>query len=154
MPDHESSLSELEQFLWDWERESIRLVVTGSRSWTDRRTIAQAIKMVNEFYPISQAIHGAARGADIMFGEECSKIGVRDITSVPARWGEHDEGCPEWHTGMSKCKRAGYRRNVEMAEMKPDLCLAFRVGDSPGTGMMINICRTHHIPVVVFTVDK
>ena len=42
-------------------------------------------------------------------------------------------------------KSAGYKRNVIMGSLAPDLCIAFPGG--VGTRMMVEICSVYEIPV-------
>ncbi|MHC4165242.1 MAG: SLOG family protein, partial [Planctomycetota bacterium] len=62
----------------------MRVVVTGSRDWTERATIARAL---GELGPGRHALyHGGARGADSMaahFAEACGW----SVVEVPAQWG-------------------------------------------------------------------
>jgi hypothetical protein len=53
-------------------RRPLRILITGSRSWTDQRAIAHAISdylhslgtSIEEAWPFPIVVHGAARGAD------------------------------------------------------------------------------------------
>lgn len=84
-------------------------------------------------YPI--IIHGAARGADRIAGEEALKHGLL-VEEHPANWERHG-------------KRAGPIRNEEMARAGGDLCIAFWDGRSTGTADMIHRARSHAIAVEV-----
>lgn len=78
-------------------------------------------------------IHGNARGADTLAGNWAKKNKIEKITAVPADWNTHG-------------KRAGYLRNIAMADLGPECCIAFPGGR--GTMMMIGICLQRNIEVI------
>ena len=105
-----------------------RILVTGSRSWTDRTRIAQSIMTaINESQPMlvdekgnpdRRAIanvvvmHGACpTGADALAQDVCDHMGI-DTDPYPADWEQYK-------------KRAGFIRNIMMVQTEPDICLAF-----------------------------
>lgn len=95
----------------------MRIMVTGSRDWTDRKTIADAFM---EVWPGSTLIHGGCRGADTL-AEEYFSAKRCPIDVYPAEW-ERD--------GFA----AGPIRNQRMLEKgKPDVVYAFWNGQSKGT---------------------
>ena len=100
----------------------MRVLVCGSRTWTDRARIRAELETLPRDAII---IHGACpSGADAIANEEAEALGMR-VERYPADWN---------HYG----KRAGFLRNTEMANTQPDLCLAFRTpGKSNGTDDMI-----------------
>lgn len=112
-----------------------RVIVCGSRSWSDRKIIADRLNYYGVgFAPI--VVHGACpRGADKLCEEEAGKAGL--ITEPhPADWDLHG-------------KKAGIVRNQEMADLGADLCLAFWDGRSNGTLDMITRAVRKGIPVEV-----
>lgn len=116
----------------------MRVIVCGTRRWHDRYLISDRL------YELAMAnpgeitiIHGAARGADRIAGEEAQKAGLL-VEPHPADWDRHG-------------KAAGLIRNREMAELGADLCLAFWDGRSTGTKHMIDEARKAGIPVEVIT---
>lgn len=85
--------------------------------------------------PEPTIVHGDARGADRLAGEEAGKAGM--LTEAhPADWDAHGKG-------------AGLIRNAHMAALGADLCIAFWDGRSTGTAHMIGEARRRGIPVEV-----
>ena len=80
---------------------------------------------------ISHIIHGGAKGADSLAGEWAASRNI-PVTIFPAQWNTFG-------------KSAGYRRNVEMAQTKPNFVIAFPGG--AGTEHMIKIAAEYRIPV-------
>lgn len=121
----------------------MRVLVCGSRTWTDAIEIRRAL--VDAFDENTRKghvlIHGAARGADNL-SEEIARTLQREgygiiIEAYPADW-------------VKQGRRAGYVRNEQMLrEGKPDLVLAFWDGQSRGTRMMIELARKAGVPVRV-----
>jgi hypothetical protein len=95
-----------------------RLLVTGSRNWTDTVKLSWglglAIGWLNVPLDELSITHGACpEGVDLMTDRLASIYGY-DIKRVPADWARYG-------------KSAGHRRNAEMAADRPlhDLCVAF-----------------------------
>lgn len=111
-----------------------RVIVCGSREWTDREAISHRLFDL----PFDAVIvHGAAKGADQIAGQEAQKLGLL-VEEHPADW--------EYYG-----KRAGYLRNERMAKIGADLCLAFWDGRSRGTAMMVDLAEKHGIPLELYT---
>lgn len=110
----------------------MRVIVCGGRNFTDKKRVFDFLDFIHKEYPITELIHGAARGADLLGAAWAQHRGV-PIISVPARWAE---------LGPS----AGYVRNVKMADMNPDMVIAFPGGK--GTAMMMDIAIKRNITVV------
>jgi hypothetical protein len=115
---------------------TLRILVTGSRDWTDRDTIRHALidaalgaRM--DLYQVT-VVHGAARGADRIAGEIAREYGCR-VEEHPA----------QWQDGPS----AGPRRNAHMVALGADLCLAFPHGESRGTRDCMRRAQAAGIPV-------
>lgn len=111
-----------------------RVIVCGSRDWTDRDAIASRLF---DLPPGSTIVHGAARGADRIAAQEGQKLGHL-IEAHPADWSAYG-------------KRAGFIRNKEMALLGADLCIAFWDGHSKGTSMMVDLADDHGIPLELIT---
>jgi hypothetical protein len=105
-----------------------RILMTGSRNWTDRQTASDALNaslaLLGSGIPGSTLVHGAAKGADALLAEESQKIGMTP-EAHPAQWNQHTDACPAWDRANASCKLAGFRRNTEMIRSGADLCLAF-----------------------------
>lgn len=93
-----------------------RLLVTGSRTWEDVRTIEQALAVILHRHPEGVLlVHGACpRGADTFAARA---PGYR-TEAHPADWHRHG-------------RVAGYRRNAEMIALGADGCAAFIPGPQP-----------------------
>lgn len=117
---------------------TMRVIVCGSRRWHDREAISEKLgELVLRFAPhYPTIVHGAARGADRIAGEEALKHGLL-VEEHPADWERYGK------------KRAGHVRNELMAKLGADLCVAFWDGRSTGTASMIDKARAHQIPVEV-----
>lgn len=115
----------------------MRVIVTGSRDWTDR----EAIRKVLEALPRDATIvHGGARGADSIAGEIAGELGMT-VEVHPAKWDEFG-------------KRAGMVRNAEMAHLGADYCVAFPLYGSRGTQDMMDRCERKGIFVSNFGVGS
>ena len=111
----------------------MRVLVCGSRDWTDEVVVERALNGLN----LSVLIHGAARGADMLANDIVSRWVEAAIDSYPANWKKHG-------------KAAGPIRNQQMLdEGKPDLVLAFWKNKSRGTADMIRRARKAGVAVRV-----
>jgi hypothetical protein len=118
--------------------EHLRVVVTGSRHWTDEATIERELEALLPRAPIYLG-HGGARGADRIAARIAHRLGF-DIkpylvqTAVDGPW-----------------PAAGHRRNARMLDThRPRLVLAFRApGKSNGTDGCIAAARKRGIRVRV-----
>ena len=110
----------------------MKVLVCGSRDWTDREAIEERLKAL----PVGTTIiSGAARGADSIAASIGRRLGL-EVREFP----------PEWDRfGRS----AGYRRNLAMLDEDPDLVIAFQLGNSPGTAHTIENAKQKGIPVEV-----
>lgn len=100
----------------------MRILVTGSRDWTDRDTLNEALNnVVDAWVNFEQQrfltegvtlVSGRCRtGADKMAEEWAEPIFHVDIEPHPA----------DWAIGNS----AGFRRNADMVNLGADVCVAF-----------------------------
>lgn len=110
----------------------MRILVTGSREWTDRDAIEQALGRIPD--GPHTLIHGNARGADLIACETAHALGW-EIWGFPADWKRHG-------------KAAGPIRNRQMLDYDPELVLAFPLGESKGTRDMVRLAERAGIPVV------
>jgi len=111
------------------------ILVCGSRDWGDRLTIAGELSKLSDGATI---IHGGARGADSLAGQEAAKLGFQ-VLEVKPQWERYG-------------RSAGFRRNIEMLEMKPSLVIAFHKSGSAGTAHTIVEAEKRGIPVTVIDV--
>lgn len=113
----------------------MRILVCGSRYWTDRDIIREALELQPRD---SVVVHGAARGADRIAGEVARELGMA-VQEYPADW--HLYG-----------RKAGMIRNQAMLVPAPDIVLAFtsNLPTSRGTADMVARARSRNIPVMIF----
>ena len=113
----------------------MKVLVCGGRDYNDVDTLFRILDeyIINGKTMIKTIISGHAKGADQMAEMYAQEMGIK--TEVyPANWNRYG-------------KKAGYLRNVQMAEEgKPDLIIAFPGGK--GTAMMIKIGKERGINVM------
>lgn len=140
--------------------ETCRILVTGSRTWTDWRTISEAlIQARRDLNPdrVPVLVQGCARGADSLAAQAARKLGW-EVEDHPADWGAECRGsCPARNhriagrTGETYCPAAGHYRNAEMVALGADICLAFIRNRSEGATSCANLAEKAGIPVRRFT---
>lgn len=117
--------------------------MTGSRDWTDWKTLTAALFQAADCYDPITVVSGACpTGADAMAEWVAEHLlpflengGVR-VERHPADWDRHG-------------KAAGPVRNQEMVDLGADLCLAFPLGASRGTRDCMRRAEAAGIPVRV-----
>jgi hypothetical protein len=128
----------------------MRILITGSRDWTDRMAIMREIvRLQEEFAPIQPGqydyhcegwvfVHGACpTGADAMADEFVVESWL-NVERHPADWKTHGKG-------------AGFKRNAEMVRLGADVCLAFIKNGSKGATHTADLAEKAGIPVRRFT---
>lgn len=117
-----------------------RLLVTGSRDWTDTHVLSEALhrhvywhRVNSEFVTV---IHGGAKGADSLADVAAHQFGAHEVRKVHADWDTHG-------------KAAGPKRNQAMLDMQPHHVLAFWTGNSKGTAHTIGEAKRRGIPLEV-----
>lgn len=138
----------------------MRILVTGSRSFTNYATILAALTEAVTGQPGPHTlVHGETRGADRLAAIAAKKLGWT-VEPHPADWTRHcTERChhrggrPEREDGTSWCPAAGAKRNREMCELGADLVLAFysRGAKNAGTTDCVKSAGKCEIPVRRFT---
>lgn len=118
-----------------------RVVVTGSRTWTDQDTIFGALDLIAEAartagVPLIVA-HGNARGADMLAEEWVLKRKADgwpvEVQRYPAEWAQYG-------------KRAGFLRNERMLKPGADVVLAFILDNSKGATQCASLAEAEGIP--------
>ena len=115
----------------------MRVLVTGSRYWTNKDRIR---RVLSAFKDVECIIEGEARGADTLAREVAEELGI-PVDPYPADW-------DRFH------KAAGPIRNRQMVnEGKPDIVVAFHnnILGSKGTKDMVTFAWSKHIPTFIYT---
>lgn len=124
----------------------MRLLITGSRDWTDQPTIGNLIVAVMTEFAVEHGldwnnpdwvtiVHGdCPTGADAMADEFARKFGYK-VESHPADW--------------SVGKKAGYIRNKKMVDLGADVCLAFIKNNSKGATMTVDLAQKAGIKTTI-----
>lgn len=122
----------------------MRLLITGSRGWTDESAIRRAIGAVTAKHGHELTIvHGdCPSGADWIADQVARGWGGgMKVERHPALWILHG-------------KRAGFVRNAEMVDAGADLCLAFILNESKGATMCADLAEKAGIPVRRYEVAR
>jgi hypothetical protein len=126
------------------EDEVTRILVTGSRTWTNETIIQGALRkawMDLGSDPETVLVSGACPiGADRLAENWWVQSGM-PLERHPARWrpnGVLDSG-------------AGFKRNKEMVDLGADACVAFHMDGSRGTGHTIGLARAAGIPTTIYS---
>ena len=123
-----------------------RLLITGSRDWTDRESIAIELERAAWTLSIADpyAAEPNATPATLVSGA-CPTGADRICEEVWESWGFPVERHPaDWGTYG---KRAGFLRNAEMVNLGADLCLAFIKNRSKGATMTADLAARAGIEV-------
>lgn len=98
---------------------SPRILVTGSRRWTDVHRVRRMLAVIRALYPCAVLVHGDCRGADRIAAGIWRSWGL-PTEAHPANWSRHHNA-------------AGPLRNRHMVNLGADLCVAFLRPDSRGS---------------------
>ena len=113
---------------------STRLLVTGSRTWTDEQTVHTALESCRAYYGDDLVIvHGGAMGADLIAARWCEHHGVTQEVHR-AQWRRHG-------------RSAGMVRNAAMIDTRPAGVLAFIKDNSPGASQCAREAEARGVPV-------
>lgn len=129
-----------------------RILVTGSRNWTDARLIHAALAQFAA--PGAVVVHGGAPGADTLAARAAADLGLT-VEAHPADWVRCVPDCPPRHRKTAPypwhgtyCPAAGSRRNQAMVDLGADVVLGFPLGRSTGTRDCMRRAARAGIPVV------
>jgi hypothetical protein len=116
-----------------------RILVTGSREWTDVEAIIDAVEFASGGGPFI-VVHGdCPKGADALAEEVYGPFGMTE--KHPA----------EWRTPEGVYNRAaGIQRNQKMVDLGADFVLAFPTPGGRGTQDCIRRARKAGLNVVVY----
>ncbi|MGH3923319.1 MAG: SLOG family protein [Pseudonocardiaceae bacterium] len=109
-----------------------RVLITGSRTWTNTATIREALL----------AVWGD--GATVLISGACPRGADRIAEMFWTRWGGRIERHPADWTRHGRS--AGMRRNAVMVAAGADVCLAFIRDDSPGASHTARLAEHAGIP--------
>lgn len=121
----------------------MRILVTGSRTWTDRRTIRDALVQAWRDCGDATLVHGDATGAD-RIAASIWEWGRLPVEPHPADW--RPSGIYNPHAGKA--------RNQKMVDLGADLCLAFIRDSSAGATDCAARAEEAGIPVRYFRDHK
>lgn len=116
---------------------STRVLITGSRTWTNATVIRDALR----------AAWGD--GTTVLVHGACPTGADRIAEVFWRRWGGHVERHPADWTRHGRA--AGFRRNAAMVALGADLCLAFIRDDSPGATHTARLAEHAGITTVRYT---
>ncbi len=122
-----------------------RILITGSRDWTDEDRVYRAISKYFDDHcsdEIFTIVHG-----DCPSGADRHADGVARLLSSWVRVERHPADWARYG------KRAGYVRNKAMVGLGADVCLAFIKNDSRGASMCAALAEEAGIPVVYYRED-
>jgi hypothetical protein len=117
----------------------MRILITGSRTWTDKVTVNQALRdaWLTFGRPYGTiVVHGGARGADYIADVYAKRLGFQTE--------KHDANWEQFG------KAAGYLRNREMVDAGADICLAFIKNESKGATMCAALAQEAGIPTHIW----
>jgi hypothetical protein len=118
----------------------VRILITGSRNWTNQLVIADSLFRVATRYDVDDdelfvLVSGnCPTGADNM-AEKCARMMGWEVEPHPADWNTHG-------------KKAGFLRNAEMVNLGADLCLAFILDASKGATHTANLAEKAGIKTI------
>ena len=116
--------------------QKLKTIVAGSRSISDYSIVEQAIEASG--FSILEIVSGESIGVDKQ-GEIWAKKNNIPIVRFPAKWNQHGN-------------KAGYLRNVEMAEYA-DALIAIWEAESRGTRHMIQIAKNHNLKIFLKVIE-
>ena len=114
-----------------------KTIIAGGRDFMDYNLLKEKTDKILQEKKVTHKIviiSGCARGADTL-GLRYASENAFDVEEYPADWDKYG-------------KKAGYMRNVEMAE-NADALIAFWDGKSKGTKHMIDIATERNLPIRV-----
>lgn len=119
------------------DRPIYKIIIAGGRDFMDYNLLKEKTDKILQEKKVTHKIviiSGCARGADTL-GLRYASENAFDVEEYPADWNKYG-------------KKAGYMRNVEMAE-NADALIAFWDGESKGTKHMIDIATERNLPIRV-----
>ena len=118
----------------------MKILVCGSRTYNNCNPKLQKVLDSISVTEGDTIISGGARGAD-HYAEEYAKVRKCHLKVFNADWDKYG-------------KRAGYIRNAEMIDQKPDIVIAFWDGISKGTKNTISLAKNKKIPILIIWIKN
>lgn len=120
----------------------MRILVTGSRNWSDVETIRMALGQFDPSPAILTIVHGGASGADSIAEQVARKYYGMD-TEIHR---------PNYNVPPEERRIAPLKRNDFMLDSNIDLVLAFMLGtpEKGGTLYTVNGAKKRRLPVVIY----
>ena len=116
-----------------------RVLVTGSRNWTDKTAILRALREHANVRGLV-VVHGACpTGADFLADQLAREHGV-PVERHPADWRGHG-------------RAGGFIRNAQMVRLGADVCLAFIRNCSRGASNTAKLAEDAGIPTFRYTME-
>jgi hypothetical protein len=124
----------------------MRVLVTGSREWTETSIIRGAMRLVQREHPPWELtlVHGGAVGADTIAGFLAGQLGWEDI----------EVHRPVWRPDGIYNPKAGFERNIKMVDSGIDLVLAFILNGSGGATQCARYAESKRLPVIPFYINS
>lgn len=119
---------------------TFRLLISGSRHWTDEATIAVILQQYLNEEDVVLVSGACPRGADRICEEFAAEVGWK-VELHPADWDTYGT-------------RAGFVRNADMVKLGADACVAFIKNQSKGATMLVDLARTAGMRVRIFRSDE
>lgn len=124
----------------------MRVLITGSREFTDRPMVAATLTHVWREHGKQQlvVVHGTARGAD--------RLAAAVVDNQPDHRLVQEPHPANWRPNGVLDRAAGHKRNAEMIATGVDVCLAFFKADAGnrGTAGCVALARKAGIEVREF----
>jgi len=130
----------------------MRVIIAGGRNVSNGAFLLEAIAQSG--FKITEVVCGLASGADTLGKEWAEKSGI-PVKEFPALWDKIDVpgAIIKYRNGKSYNVRAGYDRNIKMAEYA-DALIALWDGRSAGTKDMIKESDRRKLKIFIYRVDK
>lgn len=120
-------------------KRDIRVLITGSRTWTDRVVIERALKPYRAWQSTTLVSGHCPTGADALAEEVAQEFGF-ELELHPADW-------------RAFGKRAGFIRNTEMVRLGANICHAFIRWQSAGATHCAKEAQRYGIPLRVWRME-
>ena len=112
-----------------------RLLITGSREWSDVEVIVRELKFFADKGEVTLVSGNCPDGADAIAEEVAIGLGWT-LERHPADWKKNG-------------KKAGFVRNAEMVDSGADACVAFILDESAGASNTVVKAKIKKIPTKV-----